>query len=169
MAAYLAFVVVSLVPTIAEQFIDFSNDTMSEHDWFDVLYVMMPMFVLGPIVQILGFVALWAQAAEIKSRSPGAEDALSVKGLLGQAVVFLLVGLSFLWRMRIPGEEGWSGYWLADLGGWYWSVGFATLDNLIFAVVQGVLAWIAWRYHDKGDGGEIEGEAAAGERTALLA
>jgi hypothetical protein len=169
MLAYLVFVVISLVPTIAEQFIDFSNDTMSEHDWFDVLYIMMPMFVLGPIVQILGFVALWAQASEIKSRSPGKEDALSVKGLLVQAVVFLLVGLSFLWRLRIPAEEGeGEGYWLADLREWYWTVGFATINNLIFAVVQGVLAWIAWWYN-KGDGGEFEAEAATGERTALLA
>jgi heme/copper-type cytochrome/quinol oxidase subunit 2 len=168
MLAYLAFVVISLLPTIAEQFIDFSNDTMSDHDVFDVLYVMMPMFVLGPIVQILGFVALWAQASEIKSRSsPGTEDALSVKGLLVQAVVFLLVGLSFLWRLRIPEDEEWSGYWLADLRKWYWRVGFATLNNLIFAVVQGVLAWIAWRYN-QGDGGEVE-EEAEGERTALLA
>jgi hypothetical protein len=165
MVAYLTFVVISLVPTIAEQFIDFSNDTMSEHDWFDVLYIMMPMFVLGPIVQILGFVAMWAQASEIRSRSPGTENALSVKGLLVQAVVFLLVGLSYLWRMRIPEEEEWSGYWIVDLRKWYWTVGFATINNLIFAMVQGVLAWIAWSY--KGDGGEIEGEA--GERTALLA
>lgn len=87
MLAYLVFVVISLVPTIAEQFIDFSNDTMSEHDWFDVLYIMMPMFVLGPIVQILGFVALWAQASEIKSGSPGTEDALGVKGLLVQGML----------------------------------------------------------------------------------
>jgi hypothetical protein len=166
MASYLTFVVISLVPTIAEQLIDFSSDTMSDHDVFDVLYVMMPMFVLGPIVQILGFVALCAQAIGIKSRSPGTQDALSVKGLLVQAVVFLLVGLSFLWRLRIPEDEEWSGYWLADLRRWYWRVGSATLNNLIFAVVQGVLAWIAWRY--KGDGGEI-GEDAAGERTALLA
>lgn len=167
MIAYLTFVVTSLVPTIAEQFIDFSDDTMSEHDWFDVLYIMMPMFVLGPIVQILGFVAVWVQASAMrKSRSSGsdADDALSVRGLVVQAMVFLLVGLSFLWRMKIPEEEEWTGYWIVDLSKWYWTVGFATINNLIFAVVQGVLAFIAWRY--KGAGGEIEEQV--GERTALL-
>lgn len=79
---------------------------------------MMPMFIIGPMVQILGFVALWAQWSETKkSRGAGAQadDALSVKGLMVQAVVFLLVGLSFLWRMRILEEEKWSGYWIADL------------------------------------------------------
>ena len=133
---------------------------------------MMPMFIIGPIVQILGFVALWAQWSETKkSRGAGAQadDALSVKGLMVQAVVFLLVGLSFLWRMRILEEEKWSGYWIADLDKWYWTVGFATINNLIFAVVQGVLAWIAWSNKGcAGDDGDDGDEGSVDERTALL-
>ncbi|KAM0715507.1 hypothetical protein Q7P37_009005 [Cladosporium fusiforme] len=163
--AYLIFLVISLVPTIAEPFIMLDPDARRDRDWFDALYIVGPMlYLIGPMVQILGFAALWAQASEIKrSRSSdgnAADDALSVRGLVVQAVVFLLVGLSFVWRMKIPGKH-WTGYWTWDLRDWYWSAGFATVNNLIFAVVQGVLALIAWR--QKGDGGEI------GERTALLA
>lgn len=142
-------------------------DARSDRDWFDALYIVGPMlYLIGPIVQILGFAALWAQASEMKrSRSSdgnATDDALSVRGLVAQAVVSLLVGLSFVWRMRIPEES--TGYWIVDLRYWYWSVGFATINNLIFAVVQGLLALIAWRheFHGHGDRGSV------GERSALL-
>lgn len=122
-------------------------DARRDRDWYDALYILGPMlYLIGPIIQILGFAGLRAEASEIKrSRSSGGnsnEDALSVRGLVVQAVVFLVVGLSFVWRMRLP-EEELTGYLIVDVKHWYWSVGFATINNLIFAVVQGVLAWVA--------------------------
>lgn len=138
-------------------------DSVSDRGWFETLYIVGPMmFIIGPIVQILGSAALWAQWSEVKrSRSSdgnATDNALSVRGLVVQAVVFLLVGISFLWRMRIPDEEL-SEHFIVNLRMWYWIVGFATINNLIFAVVQGLLAWIAWHY------GDHEG---LGERSALL-
>lgn len=139
------------------------SDSRSGREWYETLYIVGPMYLLGPIVQILGFAALWAQASEIK-RSRGsdgnaADDALSVRGLVAQAVVFLLVGLSFLWRMRLPEEEV-DEHFIVNLRTWYWTFGWATVNNVILAVTQGVLALIAWR--DKDDGGNLS------ERSALL-
>ena len=78
-----------------------------------------------------------------------AADALSVRGLRAQAVVFLLVGISFVWRLQLPSEEL-DKHFMYNLQLLYFSVGWATINNIIFAVVQGVLALIAWRHEDVG-------------------
>lgn len=154
--AYLAFLAVSLGPVIGETLIEF--DSMSDRGWFEALYIAPMLYVLGPVVQILALGAFWSQASEMK-RSQSLDDALSTRGLAVQAVVFLLVGISFVWRMMIPVEEL-NEHFIVNLRMWYWTVGWATIDNLIFAVVQGVLAWIAWR--QRGHGGDVR------ERSALL-
>lgn len=154
-----------LAPIILEALMPF--DSSSDRNWFEALYIVGPMmFIIGPMVPYLGFAALWAQWSEMKrlrsarsSDGNAADNALSVRGLAVQAVVFLLVAVSFVWRMRIPDEEL-DEHFLVNLRMWYGTVGWATINTLIFAVPQGVLAWIAWRH--KGDGGEI------GERSALL-
>lgn len=161
--AYLIFLVISLGPTIAEPIIMLDPVSRSDRGWYETLYIVGPMYLMGPIVQILGFAALWAQASEIKrprsSDGNATDDALSVQGLVVQAVVFLLVGLSFVWRMRLP-EEELDEHFIVNLRTWYWTFGWATVNNVIFAVTQGVLALIAWR--NKDDGGNLS------ERSALL-
>jgi len=118
-------------------------------------------YLVGPMMQILGLAALRAQAFEIRSRdsSDAADSALSMRGLVVQAVVFLLVGISFMWRIRVPSEEL-DEHFVVNLQMWYWTVGWATINNVIFAVAQGVLAWIAWCH--EAVGGNLS------ERSALL-
>ena len=155
--AYLSFLAVSLLPVIGETLIEFDSD--SDREWYEVIFFGPMLYVVGPIVQILGLAALRAQAREIRSRRSDAADAFSVQGLVAQAVVFLLVGISFVFRIRVPSEEL-DAHLIVNLSMWYWTVGWATINNLIFAVAQGVLAWIACGHKD--DGGDL------GERSALL-
>ena len=155
--AYLSFLAVSLFPVIGETLIEFDSDT--DREWYEVLFLGPMLYLVGPMVQILGFAALRAQAREIRSRSSDTADALSVRGLIAQAVIFLLVGVSFVFRIRVPSEEL-DEHLIVNLRMWYWTVGWATINNVIFAVAQGVLAWMAW--HRKEDGNNIS------ERSALL-
>lgn len=155
-AAFISFLAVSLLPVIGDTLIEFESD--SDHEWYGALFVLGPMlYFFGPMVQILGLAALRAQAREIRSRDSDMADAVSIQGLIAQAVVFLLVGVSFVFRIRLPSEEL-DEHFIVNLRTWYWTVGWATINNLIFAVAQGVLAWIAWSHK----GGNL------GERTALL-
>lgn len=103
---------------------------------------MWPVF--APMVQVLAFDAFRAQSIETRSRGSG--GALDVQGMVIQAVVFLLVGISFLYRFRMP-SEGWNviEHWFFHVQDWYWMFGWATINNVIFALGQGRLAWIVWR------------------------
>lgn len=157
--AYLSFLAVSLFPVIGEAVIEFDSDT--DREWYGVLFIAPMLYVVGPMMQILGLAALRAQALEIRSRnsSDAADSALSVRGLVVQAAIFLLVGVSFVWRIKVPSEEL-DEHFIVNLHMWYWTVGWATINNVVFAVAQGVLAWIAWRH--EAVGGHLS------ERSALL-
>ena len=105
-------------------------------------------------MQLLGVATFVVQARRVKQ---GSGSPLSIQGLTIQAVVYLLVGVSFLYRYRIPPEEL-DKHFIVNLRSWYWWWGWATIYNVVFALSQGTLAWLVSRR--KGD--------AAGERTALL-
>lgn len=95
-AAYCFFLALTLIPTIFEEFLSWENRL-----WYSILLAFTLLLLLGSVVQLLGFVALGIQARETMSRrSPGS---LSAVGLACQAVVFLLVGISFIFRFgRMP-------------------------------------------------------------------
>jgi hypothetical protein len=78
--------------------------------------------MVHPIVTALGFAALYSQPLDAATNP----DALSVLGLGVQAVVFLGVGLSWVFRITIP---------FGGLMEWYQWVGWAAVDNIIFALV----------------------------------
>lgn len=100
---------------------------------------------------MLAAAALGAQAPAI---GPVGARALSLEGLAAQAVVFALLALSWLWRLRWPGP----GVMIAT---WYQCVGFVSVDHAVFAVVQAVLLWIAVRR-------SRQGATAASEREPLI-
>jgi hypothetical protein len=107
------------------------------------------MFVLTPIITILAAVTLLVQA-----RSIGPDTrTLSLEGLVAQAIVFSLLALSWLWRLRWPGP--------GVMASWYQCVGFVAVDHIVFALVQAVLLWIAVRRRR-------QGETAASEREPLI-
>jgi hypothetical protein len=144
--AYLSFLAISLLPVIGEAMIKFDSD--SDREWYGVLFIAPILYLVGPMMQILGLAAFRSQVPEIRSRdSSAADSALSLRGLVVQAVVFLLVGTSFLWRMGVPSEDL-DEHFVVNLRMWYWTFGWATINNVIFAVAQGALAWIAWRHED---------------------
>lgn len=117
------------------------------------------MFI-NPIVTVIGFASFFAQAHESRSRS--SLGALSIKGLAIQAVVFAVVALYWQLRMRIP-EEGWDMSPQRSFITWYQLVGWAAIDNTVFAIVQAVLLWVARRQR-----GEVQGMITNGENTHLL-
>ena len=81
-------------------------------------------------------------------------QSLSVWGLAAQAVVFILMGVSWTWRMTIDRPT-----WVQ----WYKYVGYAAVDNLLFGIVQSILYLFVL-----GVAGSAEGPADAGEASPLL-
>lgn len=134
---YLSFLAISLVPAIGEAFIPAEDRELTTG-----LILGIMLYLIGPAVQVLGFAAFSAQARETRSR--GSIGGLSVQGLVIQAVVYLLVGIPFVFRLKLPSEAS-DEHFTVNLRMWYWTVGWATLNNVIFGLAQGWLAWIASR------------------------
>jgi len=149
-AAFVSYAAITLIPAIGGAFIP-----AEDREWPYAILVGTMLFIFGPLVQLLGFAALGVQARETIARSSA--GALSLRGLVVQAVVFLLVGVSFVFRVRLPSEEL-DEHWIVNARDWYWKVGWATINNLVFALTQAVLAYIVLRQ----DGTD------SGERAALL-
>jgi uncharacterized protein with PQ loop repeat len=134
---YLAFFFITMVPTILLAFDDYDED----NGWTSMVFGLVLGFLtdlVAPFVQLAGLLAFLPQARSIyKHHGTGS---ISVRGLFVQAVVFLLVGISFIFRLKLPAKS-----WRNDhpVSQWYEVVGWATINNLIFALAQGLLGWIA--------------------------
>ena len=71
------------------------------------LIIGVHMVYINPVITMLCMVPFFAQAHTIRTRKP--PIALSSTGLLGQATVFALVGISWFFRFKMP-----EGYWDRD-------------------------------------------------------
>lgn len=113
----------------------------AEHWW--IRYCNLRWAVIP--VTMLNALALYSQYQTIVGRQPGEGlGGLSLAGLLLQAIVFAVVALA--WVFRVPWESQEPAMTEGMYFGWYRSVGWAAVDNGIFAVVQALLFLVASRH-----------------------
>ncbi|SMR46258.1 unnamed protein product [Zymoseptoria tritici ST99CH_1E4] len=120
-------------------------------NWFWT-WLIYPMIVINPLSQLLGLIALYLQVKILKPRRP--PGSLSINGLLTQTFVFFVVGVSMIFRVKVPAQRPLR--LLEWLLLWYAMVGFATLNSLIFAFSQGALWWHARRQFVEAEVSECE-------------
>lgn len=130
---------------------------MTNRRWFSALLGGSLTLFINPLATLLGILAVIPQARQILSQ-PGI-GAVSIWALALQAVVFSLVSASWTRRTQLP-EEYYDPrmsplhFWEV----WYQLVGWATVDNAVFAAAQGLLFIIArghgHRSRDSGTGDE---------------
>lgn len=106
--------------------------------WFSAIFMGVHAMYINPIVTMGIILAFCAQRQKA--------SALSTLGLAIQAVVFSLVALSWTSRVRFIDLDRVT---LNVLVTWYQLVGWATMDNAIFAMVQFVLLCLA-THHKRG-------------------
>jgi hypothetical protein len=152
-AIFVSFLAISLALVIFEISFPAEGSGAPEQDgrWFSEIFFGIHSMLVNPVITLLGIISFLPQAREILSRrSPGA---LSIPGLAVQAVVFAAVALYWPWRMSMGSlrDIPWG-----SLISWYQLVGWAAVDNAVFAVVQAALLWVA--LHRRGE--TIDGEAA---------
>ncbi|KAK4634098.1 hypothetical protein CLAFUW4_01966 [Fulvia fulva] len=101
----------------------------------------------NPIITSLIFVSFWAQLFEVNTPY----CSLSTAGLAAQAFVLAAVGISWAFRLKFPGCYGHLNGQTVPLRTWatiwYQLVGWATVNNLLFALVQGALWCTMLRAH----------------------
>lgn len=157
-ALYALFLLVSLVP-VTWQIItgDLAMDR-SDFGWiFGGLHIMM----IGPIVTILGLCTLFAQM-----RHMAHGGALSIVGLAAQAFIFFVVALSWLVRVYFPVPIEFDRINLRFLLDWYRFMGWAAVDNVVFAFVQFVLLCLATKGSRRAR--RVDETLSPGEQEPLL-
>lgn len=96
------------------------------------------MFIVPPVT-LLTAASFYFEARAISSQPAGGDGigSLSQTGLLVQAVIFAAVALSWVHRAAWPADRPGigSGLWM----GWYRLVGWAAVNNAIFAAGQAYL------------------------------
>lgn len=127
--------IIILVLYLWPQYPSFNEDKPYK-DFFQSLYYGVLFFYVNYFITAIGIASLllqWRQAT-----------ALSLRGLFLQAVIFPAVAISWYlftyydWHQEDPKDP-------LDVHDWYLFVGFAAVDNAVFAIVQGILFYIAWR------------------------
>lgn len=96
---------------------------------------------LNPVGTILSASALFPQMALVKERPD--VGSLSTLTLAAQGILFIVVGITWNFRLGPLDEKGPEAF--PPLFYWYNMVGFAVIDNIIFAIVQLVLLFTARR------------------------
>jgi hypothetical protein len=71
----------------------------------------------------------------------GAPGALSTNTLLLQAILYPLLGISWVWRLPVS-KENWQLPLPNALLRWYFLAGWSSVDSIAFALVQAYLYWV---------------------------
>jgi hypothetical protein len=158
---YTGYLLISLVPLIV---VPASTGPEEDRKWFDGLFTGFHIIILNPLITILGVASLYPQARTILGRPrDSGHGALSLVGLAVQAVLFLLLGLTW------PGRLAWPGPMFGRaFSSWFQMVGYVAFDYIIFAVVQAVLLSIAVRHSGRRVRVDEEQVETASERDPLL-
>ncbi|KAF6804127.1 hypothetical protein CSOJ01_10391, partial [Colletotrichum sojae] len=140
--AYGFYMLVSLVPAVI---FAIYPGPRRERD----IFLLAHSLILLPTSTLLLIFGAATQTREILRRRRSGPGGLSLPGLAAQAVVFALVAISWVFRVRYPPyAPSWDG--------WYRLVGWPVVGNGAFAFVQGVLLWVAIRHENEDPGPESQ-------------
>jgi hypothetical protein len=96
---------------------------------------------IHPVLTALGVLGIFCQAREILVAP--LPNALSLQGLAMQAIVFMLISVTWIPSLPFPYQKLDGHYDWNTFTFWYGMVGFIIVDSLVFAVGQAVLLLLA--------------------------
>ncbi|KAJ5533118.1 hypothetical protein N7494_009670 [Penicillium frequentans] len=138
LTVYMLFALISIIPL----FIDaIDRDFFGPPEWRnggEALFSGYHAMFMNPIVTILALVALPCQARAIRALPIGDLKSLSLLGLQAQGVIFSAMAISWTMRVRFLdlSFKDVIAYGFLTLVSWYQMVGWAAVDNAVFALVQ---------------------------------
>ncbi|KAH6720755.1 hypothetical protein BKA61DRAFT_570403 [Leptodontidium sp. MPI-SDFR-AT-0119] len=146
-ALYTSFLAISVIPLLIDVLTPVGNP--EDERWSSAIFIGVHTMLVNPLVTLGVFAALCFQWPNARAA------ALSEVGLAVQAAVFALVALSWVGRVRfLEFDRGLGGF---PVKTWYQLVGWAAVDNAIFAFVQAVLFFLRRQKFQSGKvGGEEE-------------
>lgn len=143
LAIYSTFLLISVVPEIFDILSGIINDPKEDRRWLVAIFGGYHLYYINPDVTILMILSIFFQAYKILQ---GKSSALNLVGLMIQSIIFALLGVSFLLRLRhappdIPTPAR------SPFIKWYLCEGWAAVDHFIFAVGQVTLLCLSIWYN----------------------
>lgn len=154
--ANVAVLGISVVPVLADAIM---QGPLEDRRWPMMLFFGVHSMFLSWIFTGFNVATIYYQVTELRSRPQ--EQALSRLGLASQAAVFAMLAWSWVVRVEFPYGMFGGVSWQA-LSTWYQLVGWAAVDNAIFAFGQAVLFLMILRQPGLSSG------AVSGEDGPLL-
>ena len=111
--------------------------------WSEAFFSGCHLLFVNPIITILALVAYPCQARTIRTLPAGNLKSLSLLGLLIQGVVFIVVAVSWMMRVKFLDFSFDDVISRGAFFSWYQMVGWAAVDNAIFALMQVLLFLLA--------------------------
>jgi hypothetical protein len=126
-------------------------------------YIAIPLSTLAILAAFACQIRHSSRGSTSRTRSSSftSLDALSLRALALQGVVFLALAVLWPFRLRLPTNLSGGGWWWVGTE-WYPQVGWACVNNAVVAVGQFVVLYVVVRAESGGDG------RVGGERRALL-
>lgn len=135
---YILFALIFIIPlfigAVDHDFFGPSDDPYRK--WVEALFSGYHLIFMNPIVAVLALVAFPCQVRAISALPIGNLKALSLKGLLIHGLVFIMVAISWTTRLKFMDVSFGNVIMYWAFGTWYQMVGWAAVDNAIFALVQ---------------------------------
>ncbi|KAJ5199827.1 hypothetical protein N7491_009376 [Penicillium cf. griseofulvum] len=138
-ARYTSFLLVSIIPLISDAILTIDDEPRR---MLSAAFYALHSMIIYPILTAIGVWGIYRQAREIWTVP--FPNALSLKGLAMQAIVFMLVSVTWIWSLPFPYEKfsrrdlNW-----ASLSVWYGVIGWIISDSFVFAVGQAGLLLLA--------------------------
>jgi hypothetical protein len=144
---YIAFFLLAILPLFLCALVQHLDVDKSSWQELPVVLTMFPHTQsLTYLSTIMAIAAIYPQARMFLGHS-SLNRSLSVLGLAIQALVFTTLAISWFSRVAFspPPEDfpHWWGYWALSV--WFEWVGWAVVDNGVFAIGQGILFVLAVR------------------------
>ena len=147
---YIAFLLVSVVPLFTDAIAPARHE---DRIWTMAFFFGVHSLLLSWVVTGFNVATIYCQVRQTLSRPR--VQALSPVGLAAQAAGFALMAISWIGRVKFP-YEGLDGHFWGSLSSWYELVGWAAIDNGIFALGQAILLWVVWHHETWGNGARDE-------------
>ncbi|KAF5855659.1 hypothetical protein ETB97_008832 [Aspergillus alliaceus] len=139
---YIAFLSISLLAAVLYILTNPCGSSRGNECLLDAIFLGSHLIFVNPVVTILAIAALPAQLQELKRHR---HAVLSLVGLASPTMIFAVLGLSWVFRVRLDQNLSDIFWTWGTFISWYQLVGWAAVDNLAFAVVQGILFLVVLR------------------------
>ncbi|KAJ5952238.1 uncharacterized protein N7479_010651 [Penicillium vulpinum] len=140
-AIYTVFLLISVIPELIDVITGGPHSNNSDRDFGLALFSVPHVMYINPVVTLLIIISFIFQAHKSWKESSAC---MSIRDLAIQALVFALLGVSWLLRLEWP-PLNMPSFYQSRLAEVFCLVAWVPVDHFLFALGQALLCFVIWR------------------------